>query len=90
MAETTSLAQRMDLPAAVPLLNDMRKSEGPIILDGSETKILGALCLQILISTSRQAKADGREFKLTNLTDEAVGQLASMGISPEQVMEGGL
>jgi anti-anti-sigma regulatory factor len=90
MAETIALAQRLDISAAMRLLNDLRGADGPVELDVAKTKTLGALCVQILISFSREAKATGREFKLVNVSDEIVSQLSSMGVSPERIMEGTL
>ena len=61
MSDPIVLPSKLDLPAAVPLLNDLRACDGDIVLDAKDLSHLGALCLQVLISGAKTARDAGHE-----------------------------
>lgn len=88
MAEAVKLPARLDLPAAVPLLNELRAAEGDVILDGAEVTHFGALCAQVLVSGAKTAAEAGREFRVENLNEAAQAQLGFMGLDIENLTGG--
>lgn len=83
------LAPRLDLHAASRLKSALiKKNSENIILDFSEVKFIGALCLQVLIAASRCSMSHGRGFSLINISDRVKEQLRLVGISPSDLSEG--
>lgn len=88
MSAPVQLAPRLDLPAASALLATLRSNTEPdVILDMSEVKHLGALCVQVLISAATTFAAEGRKFSLVNASDRVIDQLRVMGMTPEAIAE---
>ncbi len=80
---------KLDLAAASPLMVDLRdRTEGPVVVDMSEVRHLGALCLQVLLSAATTATSENREFSLINVSDRVIDQLRVMGLTPEAVSRG--
>lgn len=88
MAEALKLPARLDLPAAVPLLNELRAAEGDVVLDGADVTHLGALCAQVLISGAKTAAEAGHTFTIENLQEAAQDQLGFMGLDIENLAGG--
>lgn len=88
MVEGVKLPTKLDLSAAMPLVSDLKGIEGDMHLDATDVNHMGALCLQALIAASRHAKANGHTFKISNVSDKVVDQMALMGLTPENLMEG--
>ena len=54
MSEPVKLSSRLDLSAASDLKTTLVKASGnDVVLDFSEVKVLGSLCLQVIIAASR-------------------------------------
>lgn len=90
MSGAVILPSRLDLPAATRLASELRQIEGPITIDGSEVKLLGALGLQALVAASRAAHKRGDSFEITDSSDKMITHMATMGVTPEQLAEGSL
>ena len=90
MSGAVSLPARIDLPAAMRLVVQLREVGGPVVVDGSAVTHLGALGLQALVAASRDANKRGDTFELTNGSEKMVEHMAIMGVSPEQLVEGKL
>ncbi|QJF51181.1 STAS domain-containing protein [Roseobacter ponti] len=80
---------RLDLSAAAGLATALReRTEPEVIVDLSEVRHLGALCLQILIAAATAARKDGRSLSLINASDRVIDQLRVMGMTPETIAGG--
>lgn len=90
MTGTVTLPARLDLPAATRLVSELRQIDGPIVVNGAEVKHLGALGLQALVAASRAAHARGATFEVSNGSEKMIEHMATMGVTPEQLMEGKL
>ena len=89
MTEPLVLQQKLDLPAAAPLAEELKsRLGGDVVLDASEVTQIGALCLQVMLAAATSLKGAGHSLSLTNVNDRVVEQLAQMGFSPETVAEG--
>ncbi|MGZ2258007.1 STAS domain-containing protein [Roseobacter sp. A03A-229] len=89
MSEPIVLAPRLDLPAASALKTQLKEqSEGDLIMDLSEVKHLGALCLQVMLAAASSAVAAGRSVSVINATDRVTDQLRVMGMCPETIARG--
>ncbi|MGC3936841.1 STAS domain-containing protein [Roseobacter sp. EG26] len=89
MSTPVTLPARLDLSAASALMTTLKEhTDGDLVMDLSEVKHLGALCLQVLISASDKAVAAGRSVSLINASDRVVDQLRVMGMTPEIITRG--
>ena len=89
MAEPVMLATKLDAAAANALLTTLRdNNDADLTLDMSEVKVLGALCLQVLLSAAKSAGADGRTMTITNVSDRVIDQMRLMGMTPEIIARG--
>lgn len=89
MSDTVMLAPKLDLPAASALLIEMKKqTDAELVLDMSEVKHLGALCVQVLFAAATSAIAEGRKISLINPSDRVIDQLRLMGMSTEIISRG--
>lgn len=90
MSGDIKLPARLDLPAAVRLVNELKSHEGPMIVDAADVSHLGALGLQALIAAARDVQKRGDTFQMINSSDKVLDQLKIMGTAPEQLMEGAI
>lgn len=89
MSDPVLLAPRLDLPAASALATTLKdRSEGDLVLDLSDVKHLGALCMQVILSAATSAVAAGRAVSLINVSDRVIDQLRVMGMTPETIARG--
>lgn len=89
MTEPLVLQQKLDLPAAAPLAEDLKaRLTGDVVIDAGQVTQIGALCLQVLLSAATSLRSAGHSMSFTNVNDRVVEQLAQMGFSPETVAEG--
>ncbi|MFK7868388.1 MAG: STAS domain-containing protein [Roseobacter sp.] len=89
MSDPITLSAKLDLPAASVLAAELKKrDEQEIILDLSNVRHLGALCLQVMLSAATSALADGRRLVCVNASDRVLDQLRVMGMTPEMISEG--
>lgn len=64
-------------------------ADDDLIIDAADVTHMGTLCLQLLIAAGRDRAAAGKLFRLQNVGDGCLRQLAHFGLSPE-VIEGGI
>lgn len=89
MGEPVKLAPRLDLPAASALKTKLSEQmDEAVVLDFSEVKFIGALCLQVILASATQIAGEGRRMTLENVSDRAIDQLRVMGMTPEAIAEG--
>lgn len=89
MTEAVLLAAKLDLAGTSDLLTTLKSlKDKEVVLDLSEVKHLGALCLQVLFSAATTANAEGRSIKLINASDRVIEQLRVMGMTPEAISRG--
>ena len=91
MSEPVKLPTRLDLSAASDLKTTLvQASDKGIVLDFSEVKVLGALCLPVIIAASRVAKTNGLQFSLINLSERVEDQMRIVGVTPQDISEGAI
>ncbi len=89
MADPVVLAPKLDVAAASSLLVTLRDHKEPeLIIDMSDVKLLGALCLQVLLSAAKTAREEGREFSIIHASDRVIDQMRLMGMTPETIARG--
>lgn len=89
MSEPVKLAPRLDLSAASQLKATLTAQEDEdLVLDFSEVKFLGALCLQVLLAVAAHAATAGRKMTILNVSDRVIDQMRLMGMTPELIARG--
>lgn len=90
MTNTLKLPARLDLAASQKLVAEMSGADlaQPMTLDAADVDHLGALCAQAIIAASRAAQDAGGKIVIENMSERVEGQLATMGLSSEALMEG--
>lgn len=89
MTEPLMLAPKLDLAAASGLMATLRdRSDDEVVLDMSEVKHLGALCLQVLLSAAVTAHQQKRKISIVNASDRVIDQMRLMGMTPEAITRG--
>jgi len=89
MSEPIVLSPKLDLAAASALATELREcKDEEIILDLSEVKHFGALCMQALISAAVTATSEERKISITNVSDRVLDQMRAMGMTPEAITRG--
>ena len=83
MSARLDLPERLDLPAAGPLLAELQAARGQdLTLDAQATTHLGTPGLQVLLSAARSWAADGHALALDGLAEGIEAQLALIGLDP--------
>lgn len=89
MTEPIVLAPRLDLAAASALKATLSEvSAKNVEIDFSQVKILGALCLQVLLAASATFAAQGKNVKVSNLSERVAEQMRVMGVSADSITRG--
>jgi chemotaxis protein CheX len=89
MTAPVVLAPKLDLAAATDLMTTLKTfKEDEVVLDLSEVKHLGALCLQVLLSAATSAISENRKITLANVSDRVIDQMRLMGMTPESIERG--
>ncbi|MEP2474736.1 STAS domain-containing protein [Roseobacter sp.] len=89
MSEPILLAARLDLPAASQLKTTLKDHvDSDLVLDLSEVKHFGSLCLQVILAAATSAVAAGKSVSLINASDRVIDQLRVMGMTPETIARG--
>lgn len=89
MTASVELAPKLDISAASELTRVLRaRKENEVVLDFSEVKHLGALCLQVLLSAATSANAENRRISYVNISERVTDQLRVMGVTPETLARG--
>lgn len=67
MSEPVVLAPKLDLAAASALLTSLRSHDAPeLVIDMSQVKHLGALCLQVLLAAAKTSNSQNRTMTLSS------------------------
>ena len=70
----------LDLSAATPLVEDFLARRGTgLVVDASDVRRLGAVCLQALLAAVAQWRRDGLEFRVIAASDAFNEALALFG-----------
>ncbi len=86
MPDPIVLEAKLDLAAASGLKAILNaRDDVDTVIDMSQVKLLGALCLQVLMSAAKTANAQGRTIRLTNVSDRILEQMRLMGVTPETI-----
>lgn len=89
MSDAVQLPSKMDLTAASGLATTLRENQSSeITVDFSDVKMLGALCLQVLLSAAISLNNEGRKLHITNVPDRVLDQLRVMGLTPDDISRG--
>jgi len=79
-ANRVRLPEVMDLRAAAPLAEDLRRRRGgDVEIDGSQVKRLGGQCLQVLLSAQATWEVDGGVLRFVDPSPEFIEALTLMG-----------
>lgn len=88
MVKRIALAPKLDTAASAELrtaLQDARDED--VLLDASEVEMLGALCLELLMSAGALWKAAGHSISIENVSAQMGDDLGRFGLSPDNVLE---
>ena len=89
MSEPVVLAPKLDLAAASALLTSLSSHDAPeLVIDMSQVKHHGALCLQVLLAAAKTSNSQNRTMTLTNTSDRVIDQMRLMGMTPETIARG--
>lgn len=89
MSEAILLAPKLDLAAASDLMTTLReRTDQEVVLDMSEVKHFGALCLQVMVSAATTANFENRKISFSNVSDRVLEQMRVMGVTPESIAKG--
>lgn len=89
MADAIVLPPRLDLSVVTKLYADLKdRAQQDVVLDLAEVTHLGALGLQLLIASARQAQETGKALSLDNVNDHVLDQMRLLGTCPETILEG--
>lgn len=80
---TVTLAERLDLPQAVPLADQLRGAAGDLTLDAAAVTHLGGLCLQVLLAARQSCRKQGRALTLSAPSEAMLRALADFGLTPD-------
>ncbi|WP_299963221.1 STAS domain-containing protein [uncultured Roseobacter sp.] len=89
MSDPVKLQPRLDLSAAAALKSTLTDHKGDeLVMDLSDVKHLGALCLQVMLAAAKSKVADGISVSVINASDRVIDQLRVMGVTPETISRG--
>lgn len=90
MSDRLSLAPKLDMKGALALADELRARRGAdLTLDAAETRHIGALGVQVLLSAALSWIQAGHALALVGVSDACLDQLQLLGFSPESLMAGG-
>lgn len=83
MASQLKLERRLDTAHAEELAGSLKGLQGQdIAIDASDVDLLGAQCLELLLSTVSLAQVAGQSVSLVSPSDDFVANLAHFGLAP--------
>ncbi|MFD1795605.1 STAS domain-containing protein [Paracoccus aurantiacus] len=82
MTTNLTLPARLDLIAARPLAREIAASSGDLLLDASQVKFMGGLCLQILLAARQNCIAARRGFSVVASSVDFEDAVSLFGIAP--------
>ncbi|MBU2866495.1 STAS domain-containing protein [Pacificibacter marinus] len=88
MTVHVQLHDRLDYQSVPPLLSELKAIEDDeIVIDAGQVRHLGALSLQVLLSTIKSRHEAGKSTQFTNASDSCVDMLGLFGFTPENLTE---
>jgi len=88
MAKRIALPARLDTAASRALRDELVAAEGEdLILDAVAVEQIGALCLELIMSSAAIWREDGFSLALENLSAQMAEDLGHFGLTPETVLE---
>ncbi len=88
MVKRVALAPKLDTAAAEGLRRSLLDSaKDDIVLDASAVEMIGALCLETLMSAGAIWKQAGRTITLENPSEQLTDDLGRFGLSPDTLLE---
>lgn len=88
MSSAIILDARLDYHALPELVTRLGATgDEPLVIDAAGVSHIGALALQVLLSTIKTRAAADQETTLINLPDAGVEQLALFGFTPETLTQ---
>lgn len=89
MTEAIILDSKLDLVAASALKSTLlENTDKEVVLDMSDVKHFGALCMQVLLAAAKSANSENRKISMTNVSDRVIDQMRVMGMTPEAICRG--
>lgn len=83
MATQLKLERRLDTAQAETLAGSLKGLlGGDIAIDASDVELLGAQCLEVLLSAVTLSQVAGQSVSLVSPSDDFVGNLAHFGLMP--------
>lgn len=84
MSDAVTLGERLDYSSITPLVDKLSTYEGDkLVIDAGGVKHLGALALQVILTSVKSRAEAGKETVFQSASDACVDQLALFGFSPE-------
>ena len=90
MTSTIELAPRLDTAFASTLQATLSSNlGGDVSLDGTRVEHLGARCLELLLRCQAVLESQGHGVSLLSPSDALVRDLATFGLTPNDISTGG-
>lgn len=88
MTVHVQLHDRLDYQSVPPLLTELKAiDDAEIVIDAGQVRHLGALSLQVLLSTIKTRQEAGKSTHITNASDSCVDLLSLFGFTPENITQ---
>jgi chemotaxis protein CheX len=88
MVKRVALAPKLDT-AAVPELQKILvdAKDDDIVLDAAEVKMIGALCVELLMSAAAIWKSAGQSVTIEGASTEMIEDLGRLGLTTDTLLE---
>jgi len=88
MTVHVQLHDRLDYQSVPPLLSELKAiDDDEVVIDAGQVRHLGALSLQVLLSTIKTRHEAGKSTRITNVSDNCVDLLGLFGFTPETLTQ---
>jgi|GEM_PF-5814392 len=80
MPEKITLPSRLDIKTAAPLWSQLSTASGPLCMDASDLRHIGAAGLQVLLVAQKHQAEHGSQIRITSATPEIAQLLEQSGL----------
>ena len=88
MVKRVALAPKLDTAAAAELRNSLvAAQDDDIVIDASAVEMIGALCVETLMSVSAIWSKAGRSVTIEDPSPQMIADLGILGLTTETLME---
>lgn len=88
MVKRVALASKLDTAAAPELRKSLiEMQDEDLVLDGSEVKMIGALCVETLMSVAAVWNNGGHSVTIEDASPEMIEDLGRLGLTPDTLLE---